>query len=274
MSSLRKYFAVLFAMLIVFAVACGGGGETAYDDDEEEDGEEVASTAGGETAAPAPAAAVADAATLTGTITLEGAAPAMPKIAMGADAVCAHAHTTPQMAMDVVVGTAGELANVFVFIDPAGVKGSYPSPGASAMLDQKGCMYDPHVSAVHVGQTLQIRNSDSTLHNVHALPLEKKNSEFNIGQPVQGMVSEKKFDKPEIMVKFKCDVHGWMNSYLAVMPHPFHAVSAANGTFSIGSLPPGTYTLKAWHEKFGLQEQQITVGPNESKPVTFTFKAS
>ena len=124
---------------------------------------------------------------------------------------------------------------------------------------------------MQVGQPIQIKNSDATLHNVHAMP--EVNSQFNEGQPVQGMVSTKKFDKAEVKpFRIKCDVHGWMKSYMAVLPHPYHSVSQMNGTFSIANLPPGSYTLVAWHEKFGQQEQQITVGPKEQKQVAFTFK--
>jgi len=90
---------------------------------------------------------------------------------------------------------------------------------------------------------------------------------------VQGMVAEKTLDKAETTpFRIKCDVHGWMKSYMAVMPHPFYAVSQTNGQFTIPNLPPGTYTIVAWHEKYGQQEQNITVGPKESKQVSFTFK--
>jgi hypothetical protein len=99
------------------------------------------------------------------------------------------------------------------------------------------------------------------------------NSAFNEGQPVQGMVSTKKFDKAEIApFKIKCDVHGWMKSFMVVLPHPYHGVSGMNGTFNISNLPPGTYTIVAWHEKYGQQEQSITVGAKETKTVNFTFK--
>ena len=128
-------------------------------------------------------------------------------------------------------------------------------------------------AVVMVGQPLQIKNSDNTLHNVNAQPTI--NRRFNEGQPVQGMVSTKKFDKPEMTpFRIKCDVHGWMKSYMAVMPHPYHSVSQMNGNFTIANLPPGTYTIVAWHEKYGQQEQQVTVGANEQKQVAFTFRTS
>jgi plastocyanin len=274
--SLRKYFNILMMLALVLAVACGGGKEVV---DEAELGDDdhaaPAATAEGSTTAAAggaPAAsapAVADAATLGGTVKLEGAAPKMAALQMGADPFCQSQHPTPQPDEEVVVGAAGELANVIVFVKQ--VQGNFPPPSTPAVLDQQGCKYIPHVTAVQVGQPVQIKNSDSTLHNVHAMPAI--NSQFNEGQPVQGMVSTKKFDKAEMKpFRIKCDVHGWMKSYMAVLPHPYHGVSQANGTFSIANLPPGTYTLVAWHEKFGEQEQQVTVGPKEQKQVSFTFK--
>jgi plastocyanin len=271
---LRKYLTALFALTLVLAVACGGGKEVV---DEKELGEDdhaapTATAEGGAVGNGAPAAAaavVADAATLGGTIKFEGAAAKMSAVQMGADPYCASQHPTPQMDEEVVIGPAGELANVIVFVKE--VAGNYPTPTTPAVLDQKGCHYVPHVTAVQVGQPIEIRNSDATLHNVHAMP--EVNSQFNEGQPVQGMTSTKKFDKAEMKpFRIKCDVHGWMKSYMAVLPHPYHAVSAMNGTFSIANLPPGSYTLVAWHEKYGQQEQQVTVGPKEQKQVTFTFK--
>ncbi len=267
MTSRKRFLTLVLAVTLSMALACGGGGESAYEYDDEEVSTAAGQTGGTQTQA---AAAPADAATITGLVKLEGTPPAMPNIPMGADPSCTAAHPTPVQAEDVVVAADGSLANVFVYVKD--YSGPTPSPAGPALLDQVGCMYTPRVSGVQVGQTLNIKNSDPTLHNVHALA--KENREFNIGQPVQGMVSERKFDKPEVMIRVKCDVHGWMTSYLGVLSHPFFGTSSEGGAFTIANLPPGTYTLEAWHEKFGTQTQQVTVGPSESKPVNFTFKAS
>jgi plastocyanin len=261
----QKFVTPLFALTLSLAVACSGT-ETAYEEEETTTGEQA--SGGTSATAQQAAAAPADAATVTGLVKFEGTPAPMPNIPMGADPFCTSTHPTPVKAEDVVVGPAGELANVFVYVKD--FRGAAPAPAGSALLDQQGCQYKPHVSGVQVGQTLEIKNSDATLHNVHAMA--EANPEFNIGQPVQGMVSKKTFEKPEVMVKFKCDVHGWMNSYVAVLPHPYFGVSGANGSFTISGLPPGSYTLEAWHEKYGTQTQQVQVGAKESKQVSFTFK--
>jgi hypothetical protein len=273
--TLRKFVSMMFALTLVLAVGCGKGQEAANEEEGEDDqappATASATTTGAATTAAAPAAAVvADAATIAGTVKFEGAAPKMPTIQMSADPYCQSQHPNGADASDeeVVVGAAGELANVIVYVKNA-PNGAAPS--TPAVLDQRGCKYHPHVQVVQVDQPFQIKNSDSTLHNVHALPTV--NSAFNEGQPVQGMVSTKKFDKVEMTpFRVKCDVHGWMKSYMAVLPHPYWGVSQMNGTFTIGNLPPGSYTLVAWHEKYGSQEQQITVGAKEQKQVAFTFK--
>jgi Carboxypeptidase regulatory-like domain len=272
---MKKFVSMLFAATLLLAVSCGKGKEASVADEGEDDqAPQHTATNASSTQANAPAAAAApaspDAATIAGTIKLDGAAPKMPVIQMGADPYCASQHKDPVTDEEVVVGPAGELANVFVYVKnpPAG---NYAPPAQPATLDQKGCKYYPHVSGLQVGQKLDIKNDDATLHNVHGMP--NNNAQFNEGQPVQGMVASRTLDKPEMVpFKIKCDVHGWMKSYMAVLPHPFFAVSQMNGQFTIPNLPPGSYTLVAWHEKYGTQEQQITVGPKESKQVAFTFK--
>ncbi len=235
----------------------------------------TAGCGGGEQQAPAPSAgpsAVAPAAA-TGTARIQGVATYAngdpdAAIQMGADPVCQDLHSEPVMT-EKVVTDGGHLANVFVYVK-SGISGKHAAPSQPAVIDQKGCQYHPHVSGVVVGQKIVIRNSDPTLHNIHALPA--KNAEFNAGQPFQGMEMEKSFDRPEVMVRFKCDVHPWMSSYMGVLEHPYFAVSGADGSFSIGSLPAGTYTLEAWHEELGTQTQEVTVADGQTLDVAFDFK--
>jgi hypothetical protein len=225
--------------------------------------------------APAPGAKKIDPATagdVKGTVVLDGTAPKNEPIKMGADPYCQKANTTPQFQETYSVGSDGKsLGNVFVYVKDGLGNYMFDPPTGPATIDQKNCRYHPHVFGMRVGQTLEIINSDTTLHNIHAQP--KGNSEFNTGQPIQGMKTEHKFNAKEIMVPFKCDVHGWMNAYVGVLDHPFFAVSDESGKFELKGLPPGTYTIEAWHEKLGTQTASVTLGEKESKDVPFTFKA-
>ena len=149
------------------------------------------------------------------------------------------------------------------------------APTTAFVFDQKGCHYSPHVFGVQVGQPIEIVNSDATLHNIHAMP--KTNKEFNTAQPIQGMKTSHTFEAKEesVVIPFKCDVHGWMNAFVGVLDHPYFAVTKNDGTFSIPNLPPGKYTLAAWHEKLGTQTLEVTVAAKESKSdANFTFKAA
>ncbi len=188
-------------------------------------------------------------------------------IKMDADPVCAGLHAEA-VHTEKVVAEGGHLANVFVYVKE-GVTGSYSAPSEAHVLDQRGCQYFPHVSGLMVGQTLLIRNSDPTLHNVHALP--KVNDEFNQGQPFIDMEFEKTFDQSEVMVRFKCDVHPWMSSYMGVLEHRFFGVSGSDGSFSIEGLPAGDYVVEAWHEEFGTQTQNVTVEADGTVEVNFDF---
>ena len=233
-----------------------------------------------EAAAPAaPAAATggsqvdaATAADITGTVTVTGALPANASIAMAGDPVCYRQAGAGQTMETYVVGPSGTtLGNVFVYVKD-GLSGyTFPAPTTPARIDQQGCRYHPHVFGMQVGQPLEIVNSDPTLHNIHAIA--KNNREFNQGQPIQGMKQTHTFTAPEVMIPFKCDVHGWMNAYVGVLPHPFFAVTDASGAFSLKGLPPGTYTIEAWHEKLGTSSQTVTLGAKDAKAITFTFAA-
>jgi plastocyanin len=261
--SLKGLMAPAFAVALA-AAACGGGSEQAP-------------AGGGASPASAPAAAPAaevdpaTAATITGAIKLEGTAPKPDPIKMNADPVCVR-EGKGTMTEFIVAGEGGALQNVFVYVKDGLGNRTFQAPQQAVVLDQKGCHYRPHVFGVMVGQPLQIINSDPTLHNVHAMP--KANQEFNTGQPMQGMKFDHTFTAKEVMVPFKCDVHGWMNAYAGVLDHPFFATTDASGKFELKGLPPGDYTIEAWHEKLGTQEQKITVGAKESKEASFTFKTT
>jgi plastocyanin len=208
---------------------------------------------------------------VTGRAVFEGAPPPPEALKGVNDPACQKAMGDAPTNDTVVIGANGALKNVFVYVksglDPAY---SFAVPSTPVQLDQRGCLYVPKVVGVRVGQPLDVLNSDTTVHNVHAVPFD--NDEFNKGE-MGGTKITQTFTKPETMVKIKCDVHPWMASYVGVMTHPFFAVSAADGSFSLRSLPPGTYTLAAWHEKFGTKTAQVTIGPKQNQAVTFTFTA-
>jgi plastocyanin len=258
---LRNAWLGMLALTLTATVACGGG---------------EPSNKSAEPSAPAgtPAGQKVDTATagsVSGTVVLDGAAGKNEPIKMNADPVCMRENKTPQFQESYTVGSDGKsLANVFVYVKDGLGNYVYDAPTQPATIDQKECRYHPHVFGMRVGQPLEIINSDPTLHNIHALP--KANQEFNTGQPIQGMKTTHTFTAKEVMVPFKCDVHGWMNAYVGVLDHPYYAVTKDDGKFALKDLPAGTYTIEAWHEKLGTQTQSVTLGQKESKDVTFTFK--
>jgi hypothetical protein len=216
-------------------VACGGSQET--------------SSKSAEPSSPSatPAGQRVDTATagdVKGVVTFDGVAPKNEAIKMNADPVCVKQNTTPQAQETYIVGDDGKtLGNVFVYVKDGLGNYVFDTPTETAKIDQQNCRYHPHVFGVRVNQ------------------------------PIQGMKMTHTFDKPEVMVPFKCDVHGWMNAYVGVLPHPYFAVTDKSGKFELKSLPPGTYTIEAWHEKLGAQTANVTLGAKESKDITFGFKA-
>lgn len=212
----------------------------------------------------------AQAATVSGKAAFQGTAPAPEAIKMEADASCKAMHAEGATADDTIINANGTLKNVFVYVKE-GLTGKFEAPKTPVTLDQKGCMYTPKVLGVMAGQPIEIINSDSTLHNVHALP--KNSPQFNLGMPLQGMKIKKTLAKPEVMVKVKCDVHPWMASYIGVLDHPFYAVTGEDGSFEIKDLPAGTYVIEAWHEKLGVQTQNITIDESGKTDVDFQYSA-
>jgi hypothetical protein len=195
----------------------------------------------------------------------------MPMIDMTEEATCKAKFTSPPREETVMVNANGTLENVFVYVTaglPAGA--TYPAPATPVVLDQTGCHYVPHVFGIMVDQALQIKNSDGILHNIKAKGT--KNRPFNISQP-SVMTSERKFSAPEVMVPLECNVHGWMHAWVGVLPHPFFSVTGRDGSFTIKGLPPGTYTIEAWQEKYGTQTATVTVTAGAPKTQDFTFAA-
>jgi len=195
---------------------------------------------------------------ITGKVTLDGPAPKPKKINMSAVPDCAKQHTDPVYEENIVAGEGGELKNVAVFIkDGAKLGGSVPTN--PVVLDQKGCMYVPHVVTVMVGQQLQAKNSDGFLHNVHGLA--KDNGEFNFPQQTAGQTDPINATKAAETYKVKCDVHPWMAAWVVVVDSPYNAVTGDDGMFKIDTkgLKDGKYTLVAWQEKLKTQEAEIDV---------------
>lgn len=222
----------------------------------------------GDLKAGAPATAGA---TLHGVVHFEGKTPPAKPINMAADPVCAKQHPSPVMAQEVVADAKGDLQNVIVFVSD-GLDGQvFDPPSQPAVVEQKGCLYEPHVMAVRANQILELVNDDATSHNIHPLPAN--NREWNKAEP-PGSKMEDSFAREEVAIPVKCNVHPWMKGYIAVFKHPYFAVTGKDGSFDLSNLPPGTYTIKAWHEKLGTSTQTVTVGASETKEISFVFKST
>jgi len=218
------------------------------------------SASGGGNQPPAATASIA------GKISFEGEVPKPKPIPTTADPNC----TKPLFTEDTVVKDGG-LANVIIYVSKGDVVGkNYAPPATSVLLDQHDCHYIPHALVVQVGQDLEIKNSDNTLHNIHAITTN--NSALNQGQPVP-MTTKHKFEKEEILLPVKCDVHGWMHAFMAVLTHPFGTVSGEDGKYEL-KLPAGKYEITAIHEKYGTQTAMVDVKDGDKSPLDFKFKAS
>jgi len=195
-------------------------------------------------------------ASVHGKVTFGGKVPEAAKID---NSICKHAE--PIVDETVMVGNGSGLANVIVSI--SGVRTPARASASEAVLDQKDCRFAPHVVAVRAGQTLRIKNSDAEAHNVHGTPSD--NAAFNVALATAGSSKDVSFTSPEV-IRVKCDVHPWMTGYIDVFESEYFAVSSSDGSFEIKGLPPGSYELVAWHERFGELKKtiQVTDGPLEA----------
>ena len=247
--------------VLVFSLACSKGGDTNTPSPE-------ASATGKSYSGPTG--------TVTGVISFNGTPPAPKKIDTAADAVCGQKN--PTLSTEDTVVKDGKLANVFVYIkDGSSTDGTkvgdytWSAPAGAVTLDQNGCHYKPHVLGIQTNQKLNITNSDPTQHNIHWTP--KVNPEWNQSQPNGAPPIEKTFTRAEVLVPVKCNQHPWMKAYIGVMKHPFFAVSAEDGTFTISGVPAGKYTVAAWKEGGAGQEKtmEVTVPASGSAKADFAF---
>jgi plastocyanin len=204
--------------------------------------------------APVPLAVVARS-SVRGHVRVSGPVPANAAIRMNADPMCARANAGQRVQDEAVMAAAdGSLANAFVEL-----VGTFPETPVAAdpvTIDQRACVYRPHVIGLRVGQTLRVRNQDEGLHNVHGVSTTRDS--FNVGQPVAGMVNDFHPRDPG-MLQLKCDVHTWMVAFVAVVNHPYFAITGADGSFALSDVPEGTYTLKTWHERLGTKTAEVRV---------------
>jgi hypothetical protein len=210
--------------------------------------------------------------TITGTVTLNGAPPEAHPIIMSAAPECAKLHASPPTYPEVVVGDNGALADVAVYVKSGLGNYRFDTPAAPAVLDQAGCMYEPHVLGLMVHQTLRVQNTDSIEHNVHPVP--HQNKAWNKSQPIGGGPIDSSFDHPELAIRVLCNLHPWMRAYLFVFSHPYFDVTSKSGAFALKNLPPGTYTIEAWQEKYGTQDHTVTLAPHQSAQISFTFQSA
>jgi plastocyanin len=212
----------------------------------------------------------ATAGALKGTVRFSGKKPARQKIDMSGEPACVEAHHGTPYDETVVVNPNGTLANVFVYIK-TGLEGKkFEVPTAPAVIDQRGCWFNPRVLGIQTGQTLQVINSDPVTHNIH--PLAQINREWNHSQGQGDAPLARRFINPEVMIRVKCNIHRWMHAFIGVVEHPYFAVTGSDGAFEIRNIPPGDYLIEVWTETLGTQQQKVTVSPAGEIETSFTFK--
>jgi plastocyanin len=206
---------------------------------------------------------------VTGKVTLQGQPMKGKMINMSSEPGCAKLYSTPPTTEDVVVGPGGGLKNVVVYVSAGSPEQSGP-PAQPVSVEQKGCRFAPHIVVMQANQEVRVVNEDATTHNIH--PLASVNREWNKAQPPGTAPLEETFAREEF-ISVKCNIHSWMHSYFVVLKTPYYSVSNENGTFTLENLPPGKYTVTAWHEVYGKQTQEVTISGTETQPLNFIFKA-
>jgi len=215
-----------------------------------------------------PAGTALGAGAIVGRVLYRGPVIASESISMQSDAFCHQSHAEPSRPEDLIVEPDGALRNAFVRV-ASGMDRKFAPPAAPVTLDQRGCLYQPRVAGMQVGQPLHILNSDATLHNVHTT--SQANPSFNFGMTLQGQGATRYFHAEEVMIQVRCNVHSWMTAFIGVLWHPFFDVTADGGRFAMRSLPAGEYVVEAWHERLGAIRRAVTLGPDETAEIILEF---
>ena len=218
---------------------------------------------------------VTEGARLTGRALFAGVAPEPLKLLITKDfEVCGEGYRERK---EVVVATDGGLRNVVIFIDGIAEGKAWPSDGENHVLNQEKCAFNPHLQIIPKDDELTIINSDPVLHNIHSYELigRARRTLFNFGQPPQADDIIKRIrPRRGNQVRLECDAHDFMQGWIYVADNPYYAVAKADGSFEIGGIPPGTYTVKAWHPYLGIQQQEVTFSPEGKSEIGFEFTRS
>lgn len=219
----------------------------------------------------APTVDPATAGTITVRVRFQGGVPEAKPLVMRSAPQCVKLHPEPVYDESLVVDQDGRLVHAVVWIDEGLPPGRFPPPSEPVVIDQKGCIYEPRVAIAMVDQAVEFRNSDPEPHNVHTKPQTGRGTNFMLSR--QGTSRIVKFERPEVAVRVGCDVHPWMVAYVAVLPHPYAAVTRRGEDVRFAPLPPGRYTIAVWHEKLGTQKQSVQLEPNAEASLEFSFAA-
>jgi plastocyanin len=241
----------LVAFLALLAVGCDGGGSAGDADP---------------AVTPTPIDP-ATAGTIRGKVGFNGTPPANPRLPVGGNSECNALHAGPAYDEAVLVKD-GALQNVFVYVKEGLEKHVFDWPKTPVTITNEKCIYVPRVAGAQVHQPVRFANADPTDHNIHGFTSK---AEFNFTLRGKGTQEDRKFRSTETMLRVKCDIHPWMIGYVGVVPHPFFQVTGADGAFELKGLPPGEYTIEAWHEKYGVKSAKAKVDPKGTAEVTLTF---
>jgi len=260
----RRRLVFLTLALTALAVGCSKKHKEEDDDEEPTSAATAATPAkGAEKAAEAPKAF----GTVKGTVAFTGKAPEMPALPRQSDPVCA---AKPMKSNEVIINSNNTLKDAFVRFTPGEVKGKYSAPDKPVLVKQQDCMYVPRVQGAVAGGIVEVENTDKTMHNVHTY--KGQETVLNQGQPAGSPpIKKDNVSTESAVLKFKCDVHPWMTGYLVVNDNPFFQTTGDDGSFTLEKVPMGTYTLEAWHSKYGLKTTKVTVEADKTVEAKFSY---